>query len=122
MRGYTVVAASVALNVEYKWLDNLLSHYSVPGVRQARQGVARTLPYSSLRLIALTLQLIEELDASLPRAIQWAIKLDAAQAPVVRGDLGVTANLETLDAWLAQRLAYAMEVAPTPRRGRPPRQ
>lgn len=122
MRGYTVAASALALNVEYKWLDNLLSHYSVPGVKQARQGVSRTLPFSSLKLIALALQFIEEFDASLVRAIHWATQLVEASGPVIRRDLSVVADLESLDEWLHKRLAYAMEVAPSPRRGRPPGQ
>ena len=40
-RAYTVGTAALALDVPTKWLDNVLSHHSVPGVVQERQGVSR---------------------------------------------------------------------------------
>ena len=122
MRGYTVVTSAVALNVEYKWLDNLLSHHEVAGVRQARQGVARTLPYSSLRILAITLELISAVQSPLPYALIWAHRLDSGDNPAAAGSLWLTVDLEKIDRWLGERLAYAVEVAPTPRRGRPPRE
>ena len=121
MRGYTVVASAVALGVDYKWLDNLLSHFSVAGVRQSRQGVSRTLSYAALREITIALQLTSELSAPLPRALEWAPNL--AEGNEIRvGNLRFSADLPRLDAWLTERLAYAVEVAPTPRRGRPPKE
>ena len=121
MRGYTVVTSAVALEVDYKWLDNLLSHNVVAGVRQARQGVARTLPYSALRTIAVALELIAALQTPLPQALAWAAKLSGGETPVRAGHLTLTVDLEAVDRWLFERLAYAVEVAPVPRRGRPPR-
>ena len=122
MRGYTVVTSAVALEVEYKWLDNLLSHHSVTGVRQSRQGVARTLPYSSLRILAVALELIGGLQTPLPYALTWAHRIDAGENPCTTGSLTVTVDLIRIDRWLSGRLAYAVEVAPTPRRGRPPKE
>ena len=121
MRGYNVAASAVALDVDYKWLDNLLSHFWVAGVRQARQGVARTLPFPALRVIAIAQQLTSELGAPLPRALELAQTL-AEGKPIRAGNLEFSADLTSLDTWLSERLAYAVEVAPTPRRGRPPRQ
>jgi hypothetical protein len=121
VRGYTVVTSAVALDVEPKWLDNLLSHHSVAGVRQARQGVARTLPYSSLRILAITLELISGVQSPLPYALAWAHRLESGENPAWVGSLKLEADLGKVDAWLAERLAYAVEVAPVPRRGRPPR-
>lgn len=121
MRGYTVVTSAVALDVDYKWLDNLLSHHSVSGVRQARQGVSRTLPFSSLRILAITLELIAGVQSPLPQALSWAHRLNSGDNPAGTGNLKIEIDLERVDRWLDQRLAYAVEVAPTPRRGRPPR-
>lgn len=121
MRGYTVVTSAVALEVEYKWLDNLLSHYSVVGVRQERQGVSRTVPYSALRVIAIGLELTRELHIPLPKALEWAECLSAGENPRKGAYLELGISLETMDKHLMERLAYAVEVAPVPRRGRPPR-
>jgi hypothetical protein len=40
-RVYTIATAALALNISTKWLDNILSHNKILGVRQNRQGVAR---------------------------------------------------------------------------------
>ena len=122
MRGYTVVTAAVALSVDYKWLDNLLSHHLVPGVQQARQGVTRTIPLPSLRIIAIALELIAELQVPLPLALAWATRLAGPENPVTAQHIAVGVRADEMDVWLLERLAYAVEVAPTPRRGRPPRE
>lgn len=122
MRGYTVVTSAVALSVEYKWLDNLLSHHSVAGVKQARQGVSRTVPYSALRVIAIALELVSEIQVPLPLALGLASRISAGDNPQKSGRLDIYVDLEALDRDLLIRLAYAVEVAPVPRRGRPPRE
>ena len=42
-RAYHIDVASHASDADRKWLDNLLSHFDVPGVEGGRQGVARRL-------------------------------------------------------------------------------
>ena len=121
MRGYTVVTSAVALGVDYKWLDNLLSHHAVAGVRQARQGVSRTVPYSSLRIIAIALELAAGLQAPLPHALTWAHRISSGENPGSVGRVRIEVDLGGIDNWLGERLAYAVEVAPIPRRGRPPK-
>lgn len=121
MRGYTVVTSAVALGVDYKWLDNLLSHHSINGVRQARQGVSRMVPYPALRVIAIALGLIREAQIPLPVALQWATRLAGGENPASSGYLNISMDLASLDARLVEQLAYAVEVAPVPRRGRPPK-
>ncbi len=120
MRGYTVVTSAVALEVDYKWLDNLLSHNSVPGVKQARQGVSRTVPYPALRIIAIALELTRDLHMPLPKSLDWATRLSKGENPAQGATITIGLNLEALDRHLLDRLAYAVEVAPVPRRGRPP--
>lgn len=122
MRGYTVVTSAVALGVDYKWLDNLLSHHAIAEVRQARQGVTRTVPYSALRVIAVALELIAGIHAPLPQALAWAVRLVGEENPAQEGHLQIHVDLDAVDLWLFDRLAYAVEVAPIPRRGRPPRE
>lgn len=122
MRGYTVVTSAVALGVEYKWLDNLLSHNTVSGVRQARQGVARTLPHASLKIIAVALEFVSALQSPLPEALRWAEELSRTEGLLTVGHLQIAVDFDAIDRWLAERLAYAVEVAPIPRRGRPPKE
>ncbi len=122
MRGYTVVTSAVALEVDFKWLDNLLSHHSVAGVRQARQGVSRTVPYAALRTIAIALDLITELQVPLPQALIWGARLSGGDGSPAKGArIEIALDLGALDRRLLDRLAYAVEVAPVPRRGRPPK-
>lgn len=121
MRGYTVVASAVALGVDYKWLDNLLSHHTVIGVRQAKQGVTRTIPHAALQIIALALELIAAFQTPVPEALSWATRLAGGENPARSGLLTLGIDAEEIDRWLIERLAYAVEVAPVPRRGRPPR-
>lgn len=121
MRGYTVVTSAVALNVDYKWLDNLLSHHTLSGVRQARQGVSRTVSFGALRVIAIALELIEALQTPLPQALSWANRLASGENPAGAGNLTIAIDLAAIEYSLSERLAYAVEVAPVPRRGRPPR-
>ncbi len=119
MRGYTVVTSAVALEVDFKWLDNLLSHHSIAGVRQARQGVSRMVPYPALRVIAVTLYLIREAQLPLPAALEWGARLAGGENPAGSGYLRISMDMDSLDQRLGEQLAYAVEVAPVPRRGRP---
>jgi hypothetical protein len=48
MRAYTVATTAVTLNVPTKWVDNVLSHYHVPGVARNQQGVSRKLTYQAI--------------------------------------------------------------------------
>lgn len=120
MRGYTVITSAVALQVDYKWLDNLLSHNNVEGVRQARQGVSRTLTLPALRAIAVTRELLTALHCPLPQALGLARRLLSGENPVVEGPVSIGVNVEHVDRYLLERLAFAVEVSPVPRRGRPP--
>ena len=121
MRGYTVVTSAVALNVDYKWLDNLLSHHTLVGVRQARQGVSRTVSFGALLVMAIALELIEAFQMPLPQALSWGSRLASGENPAKAGNLTIALDLDAVEGSLAKRLAYAVEVAPVPRRGRPPR-
>jgi hypothetical protein len=120
-RAYTVATAGLALGVPAKWIDNTLSHHRVAGVTQKRQGVSRRLTIEGLLVLSVALVLTAELGSSLGNA------LDIAQGLVVSGGTlrlssGITMelDLQTLKDRLLGRLEHAVEVAPLPRRGRPP--
>ena len=66
---YTVATAALAIGMPIKWVDNVLSHNKLIGIRQDRQGVARRLSIEGLLVLALTALLIEELGLSTAKAI-----------------------------------------------------
>jgi hypothetical protein len=123
MRAYTVAATAVTLDVPVKWVDNALSHHHVPGVAKRRQGVARKLSYQAVLTLEVALRLVRALGAPLPRSIELATVL--ISDPKSRQSLGATSGLslgidiESIEAHVARLLAHAVEVAPSPRRGRP---
>ena len=120
-RAYTLATAALALGVTTKWLDNTLSHFRVQGVFQARQGVARRLPIESLALISIALDLIADLDIPVARALDLANRLAASGGKLtLPSGATIEVDLRSISESLLQRLEHAVEVAPLPRRGRPP--
>ena len=120
-RAYTLATAALALQVPAKWLDNTLSHFRVQGVVQTRQGVPRRLSIESLTLIAITLGLIADLELPLAKALKLAERLAAASGKLtLEGGARIEVDLPVMTESLLQRLEHAVEVAPLPRRGRPP--
>lgn len=120
---YNTSTAATAIGVTPKWLDNLLSHNHLDAVPSESQGVARRLSVSAVTLIVLAKELIENLDLPSPAALRIATTLmaspsgDIQLSPVLRLSL----STDELRANVLDRLARAVEVAPTPRRGRPPK-
>lgn len=120
-RAYTVATAALALGVSTKWIDNTLSHFDVQGVSQTRQGVSRKLSVESLLILSIALALIHDLGTAASNAIQVATQLALSEGKI-RLPLGITLEIdikESNDA-LLERLEHAVEIAPLPRRGRPP--
>jgi hypothetical protein len=120
-RAYTIATAALTLRMSLKWLDNTLSHISVPGVQQERQGVARRITIEGLLVLAVATLLINELGIPLAGAIALAEKLitNGGQYSSPEG-VSLQLNLKKLTASLLERLENAVEIAPIPRRGRPP--
>lgn len=121
-RAYTVATAALALKVGPKWIDNALSHHSVPGVVQERQGVRRRLSEEALLILAIALHLIDNLGATLAHALPIAHSLARLGHHSASNELSISIDLTTIRAQLQARLEAAIEVAPVPRRGRPPKQ
>ena len=120
-RAYTVATAALALHVSTKWVDNTLSHYSVQGVSQAKQGVARRLSVESLNILAIVRTLIQDLDLPTAKALQLATDLlNADGRTILPQGTQVQINIQELKSALLDRLEHAVEIAPLPRRGRPP--
>lgn len=125
MRGYTVTATAVALGVSSKWVDNVLSHHHVAGVHQARQGIARKVTPAALLVLDVTLKLVRSLGIPLPQALEIAGSLvDAKEEGIAlsgEAAIQIRADVESLTDDLNTRLERAVEMSPTPRRGRPRR-
>jgi hypothetical protein len=120
-RAYTVATAALALGTPIKWIDNVLSHNKVPGIRQQRQGVARHLSIEGLLVLALTGILTHELGLPTSRAIIVGHGIVAGNGRYLAGDgLSIEIDLAAFQAGLLEKLESAVEIAPVPRRGRPP--
>ena len=120
-RAYTVATAALALGVPIKWVDNVLSHNKVLGIRQGRQGIARHLSIDGLLILSLTALLNTELGLPTAKAISVAEGIVKANGRHLAGQgLSVQIDLASFQASLLERLEGAVEIAPVPRRGRPP--
>lgn len=129
MRGYSVAISALALDTEGKWLDNLLSQHRVDGVTQERQGVSRRLGPGALHVIATVRRLNQELQIPVAAALRLAHELwrsppnaDSDDTATVRnGELELRLSRSELRARIAEAVAEALEMAPRPKRGRPPK-
>jgi hypothetical protein len=121
-RAYTVATAALALGVPVKWVDNILSHNTITGVAQAKQGVSRRLNIDGLLNLYLIRLLTNELGMTLGVAIRIADHLVAGTSGFVTpGGVSINLDLGAHRNHLLSRLEHAVEVAPLPRRGRPPK-
>jgi hypothetical protein len=121
-RAYTIATAALTLEMPVKWLDNTLSHIKIPGVRQEKQGVARRITIDGLLILAIAALLINELGVSLSRAAAIAETVASNNGLYTSpGSVGIQLDLEGLRFRLLERLEHAVEVAPVPKRGRPPK-
>src|SRR3954464_4682601 len=121
-RAYTIATAALALGVGDKWLDNTLSHFKIEGVRQRRQGVARQLTVDALLALSVATILGDQLHVPLGTSIDIAQQLIAGGGRhQTEGTLDLRVDLPFLRARLFDRLEHAVEIAPIPRRGRPPK-
>jgi hypothetical protein len=120
-RAYTVATAALVLGVPIKWLDNVLSHFSLQGIVQERQGVARRITIEGMLQLYLVHSLSSELGTTIVVATQVAQKLAADGLVELSNGITIRADRDALGAELVDRLEHAVEVAPVPRRGRPPK-
>ncbi|HXL85998.1 MAG TPA: hypothetical protein VN927_02255 [Gemmatimonadaceae bacterium] len=121
-RAYTIAAAALALGTSIKWLDNVLSHNRVPGVAQERQGISRRLTVDGLLVLALAILLIQELGLPTAKAVALGESLASNEGRyTAQQGLNLALDLPVFRAQLLERLENAVEIAPVPKRGRPPR-
>lgn len=119
---YSVRTIALALGVPSKWIDNILSHYLIPGVSSARQGVERGISGVAVRVLEIVRILNHELGIPLPRAVSIAIEVGRGDSRFVsRSGAEIRFSLEAIDHRLRERLIDAIEATPRMRRGRPPK-
>ncbi len=118
---YHVDIASVAASVDKKWIDNLLSHHTVPGVEHARQGIPRRLTIAALMHIVLIRRLTRDVGVPVRIAVSLASKALANQAGSVRlaPGLHLAVDHSQLAAEVESLVAEAVESVVRARRGRP---
>jgi len=125
MRAYTVATTAVTLRVAPKWLDNVLSQNNIEGVIKRRQGVARRLTPQAVIILDLALRLTKAFHTAIPAALRLAQQLRENSPEVAGIDVGeglrLSIDLRRLEAEVMERLAHAVEIAPSPTRGRPRR-
>jgi hypothetical protein len=120
-RAYTIATAALTIGTSVKWLDNVLSHNRVSGVAQERQGVARRLTVDGLVVLALAVLLIRELGLPTSKAIAVAERVATEGQYTVPQGLTLALDLSQFRSELLERLEHAVEIAPVPKRGRPPK-
>src|SRR5690348_7405107 len=87
-RHYHIDIAVFAAESDRKWVDNLLSHFDVPGVDSAKQGVARRISAHGIYHVALVRVLSRDAGMSVEVALAFARRLlttDANHAELADG-------------------------------------
>jgi hypothetical protein len=107
-----------------KWVDNLLSHYQLPGVLHGRQGVQRRVSDDGLLAIELARVLNQEIGVPLPSVAPMVRDALASRASGVASlslARGVTLvlDLAAIERQLLGGVVVAMESLPRVVRGRP---
>ena len=120
---YNTATTASALRVTPKWLDNLLSHNDLTGVQSESQGVSRRLPLSAVMAITLAKQLIDQLGIPSSMSVRLAEELlrNGDGTLAVSPQLHLNVALDSLRESVMEQLSHAVETAPSPRRGRPPK-
>ena len=126
LRSYTVRSVALALGLPSKWIDNLLSRHTLPGVERSRQGVERRVSDDGLLAIELARILNLELGVSTERAAEIAREAMSLRTPGVMkfstsSGLSLHFPVADIERRLRERMIDALEATARRRRGRPPR-
>jgi hypothetical protein len=122
VRSYHVEIAALAAGADQKWVDNLLSHFALPGVESAKQGVARRISQRGLEHIALVRRMASDFGLPLARAVDLASRLlaDPSGLIEVAGAIQLRVDRAAFETELSNRVADAAERSTPARRGRRP--
>ncbi|MDB4877297.1 MAG: hypothetical protein JWM41_3743 [Gemmatimonadetes bacterium] len=121
-RSYHVEIAQHAADADAKWVDNLLSHFNIPGVEGGRQGVARRISLHGIYHVALIRRLTRGLTVSVDAAVSLARHLLTTDAEhlSLSGGLSLHLDRRVFEREVDAALAVAVESVAPARRGRPP--
>jgi hypothetical protein len=103
-----------------KWVDNLLSQHRLMDVLPDNRRASRRITDSALLRMAAIRTLHIELGMSVAQAVAFSTPL-IESAELSAGHLRLMIDLTAIRQRLDERLAFALESAPQPRKGRPPR-
>jgi hypothetical protein len=125
LRSYDVKTVALALDVTPKWLDNLLSHHSLPGVTRERQGVERRISDEGVLAIDLVRQLAAFGVGAARAAFIAQVTLSTRRGSELRyvDDSGVILLFPaaSIERRLRERMIDAIDAVASVRRGRPTR-
>jgi hypothetical protein len=123
LRHYHVDVARFAAKADPKWVDNLLSHFDVPGVERARQGLSRRISADGIYHIALVRILNRDLGISTSAAVSLATRLLSIDGPrlALADGLDLQLDIVRLRHEIDAAIAEGVESLAPARRGRPPR-
>ncbi|MEO5588374.1 MAG: hypothetical protein ABIS03_02220 [Gemmatimonadaceae bacterium] len=123
MRAYDVAATALTLQATAKWVDNTLSQHQVAGVTRERQGVSRRLTPRAILTLEIALRLIKAAHIPLASALALAERATYSGLQVSSVDLAesicLKIDIAAIEHEIEARLSRAVELAPSPRRGRP---
>lgn len=119
-RTYHVDIARHVAGVGPKWLDNILSHYSVPGVIGGRQGISRRINESGVEHIVLIWRLSGALGVPNAHAVSLATRLLDGDLPIaLLTGVDLTFDRTAFQSEVRGMVALAVEAIVPARRGRP---
>lgn len=123
IRSYSSRAVAVALEIQPKWLDNLLSQHALPGVQSHDRGIERRITDDGVLAIELVRMLSTDLMVPIRRAVEVVRALpDGATVNIrINEVLRLSIDIVTVQRRLRARLLSALEEMAVIRRGRPPR-
>jgi hypothetical protein len=121
-RSYHVDVVRHAANADAKWIDNLLSHFELPGVDGGRQGVARRLSLRGIYHVALVRRLTRDLGVSMTAGVSLAGQLLETDAVHVEVGPNLSLHLDrrAFERDIERATHDAAESLAPARRGRPP--
>ncbi len=126
VRAYSTRAVALAIGVQRKWLDNLLSQHHLAGVTRSRQGVERRITAGGLLTIEAIRILNLELGISIERAVtvaDVAVSPDASNQMKYATPSGLELSFPVIEIErrLREQMMAALESMARSPRGRPPR-
>ena len=121
MRTLSTASAAVAIGVDRKILDNILTRECRSIILTGRRGRSRQIPVAVLERIAVAFILNRDLGVSIARGLEIAKQLaDTPSSSVAVGSLGeLKFDLKRLRQSLELSIDDALESVAEPIRGRP---